>query len=546
MSESRKLLVLALDAASPPLLRRWTADGTLPNLARAMSRGLVADTRAPEGMEVGATWPTFYTGLGPAGHGMCWSDRVLPGTYRQQELSMFDVDHLTPFWRTLSAAGKRVVVLDVPFTPPATGINGIQVVEWGIHDGIHDFHTVPKPLAAHLSRTYGTHPPPPECDTLRTDAAGYRDLRDRFVKGIELRGAMTRELLADGNWDFAIQNFNEIHCAGHMLWHYHDPSHPNFDSVAASQDGDLLREVYVATDKEIGLLLEMVGSDVTVLIGSLHGMEHTAGSSLLLPHIMEALGAFAPARGSSQATKSAPNQTASAAGPIRQAKGPKGMLKMLWHLVPRPLREAQYNLRQWINTRYLQRGAPINIDPTRSKAFQMGFGAGSTFSGIRLNLKGREVGGILERGVESDQFIADLTAGLMEMINPETQRPLVRRVVRTADLFQGPRLEDLPDLMVEWEYDAGRGSTAVGDATNGIWRGWSERVGTVEHGNGSGRTGAHRVAGLMVAIGPTITPGTLDRFIEGVDFTPTILAHFGLTLPNAEGRVIPEIVTRDA
>ena len=129
MSESRKLLVLALDAASPPLLRQWGADGTLPNIARAMSRGVVADTRAPEGMEVGATWPTFYTGLNPAGHGMCWSDRVLPGTYRQQGLSMFDVDHLTPFWRTLSAAGKRVVVLDVPFTPPATGINGIQVVK---------------------------------------------------------------------------------------------------------------------------------------------------------------------------------------------------------------------------------------------------------------------------------------------------------------------------------------------------------------------------------------------------------------------------------
>ena len=218
------------------------------------------------------------------------------------------------------------------------------------------------------------------------------------------------------------------------------------------------------------------------------------------------------------------------------------MLKAAWHLVPKPIREAQYNFRQWINTTYLQRGAPIDIDPARSKAFQMGFGAGSTFSGIRLNLKGREVGGILERGAEADRFIEEVTAGLMEVINPETRRPLVRRVVRTSELFQGPRLEDLPDLMVEWEYDAGRGSTAVGNATNGVWRGRSERVGTVEHGNGSGRTGAHRVEGLMVAMGPGIAPGTRDGFIEGVDFAPTILAHFGIAMPGAEGRVVREFV----
>jgi predicted AlkP superfamily phosphohydrolase/phosphomutase len=213
--------------------------------------------------------------------------------------------------------------------------------------------------------------------------------------------------------------------------------------------------------------------------------------------------------------------------------------------VPTPIRTAQYDLRQWINTRWLQRGAPIDIDPARSKAFQMGFGAGSTFSGIRLNLRGREVGGILSRGAEVDRFVEDLTAGLMEVINPETNRPLVRRVVRTSELFQGPHLDDLPDLLVEWEYDTGRGSTVVGDGSGGVWRGWSERIGTVEHGNGSGRTGAHRVNGLLVAVGPAIQPGRIERIIEGVDFAPTILASFGIRM-QADGRVIPELVTRDA
>lgn len=538
MSDSHKLLVLALDSVSPALLRQWSADGTLPNIARAMANGLQADTRSTEGMEVGSTWPSFYTGLNPAGHGICWTDRVLPGTYRQQGLGMADVDHLTPLWRTLSAAGKRVVVLDVPFTPPSRGINGIQVVEWGIHDGIHEFHTVPASLASQIRKKYGHHPPPETCDTTRLDAAGYRELRDKFLKGVELRGAMTRELLADGNWDFAIQNFNEIHCAGHMLWHYHDATHPNFDAAAVARDGDLLRDVYVATDKEVGALMAQVGSDCTVIIVSLHGMEHTTGSSLLLPHILEGLGAYVPAA-SLRGTK-----PKAAAGPAPQRHaGMRGVIKAAWRIVPRPIREALYNVRQWINTEWLARGAPINIDPTRSRAFQMGFGAGSTYSGIRLNLKGREVGGILAPGAEADRFIEELREGLMEVVNPETGRRLVKRLVRTRDLHQGPRLNDLPDLLVEWEYDTGRGSTEVGNGAGGIWRGWSERIGTVEHGNGSARTGAHRLEGLLVATGPEIVPGRIERVIDAVDFAPSILANFGISL-QGDGQIVPELVRK--
>ena len=84
---AKRLAVLALDAAAPPLLRRWAEDGTIPHLARLMDGGLVADTRGVEGLFVGATWPSFYTGLDPSDHGLYWLDRILPGTYRTQRLT---------------------------------------------------------------------------------------------------------------------------------------------------------------------------------------------------------------------------------------------------------------------------------------------------------------------------------------------------------------------------------------------------------------------------------------------------------------------------
>ena len=76
-----KLLVIGIDAANPELLRRWGADGTMSNLGALMARGLVGETRGIEGFLVGATWPTFSTGVNPARHGFHYTVQLRPGSY---------------------------------------------------------------------------------------------------------------------------------------------------------------------------------------------------------------------------------------------------------------------------------------------------------------------------------------------------------------------------------------------------------------------------------------------------------------------------------
>src|SRR5579864_2286911 len=117
---SPKVLMLAMDAATPALLRQWTADGTLPNLARFRRAALELDVAGPLGLEVASTWPTFMTGQGPGVHGISWLEWVIPGTYREQRMRGKDFEHLRPFWSALSDAGRRVAVFDVPFAPLAT------------------------------------------------------------------------------------------------------------------------------------------------------------------------------------------------------------------------------------------------------------------------------------------------------------------------------------------------------------------------------------------------------------------------------------------
>ncbi len=528
---SRKVLMLVLDSGSPELLRQWTADGTLPNIARIRHDGLVLDVAGPEGLEVGATWPSFSSGQSPGEHGICWLDRVIPGTYRELRMVPSEFAHLTTFWEALSEAGRRVVVLDVPFTPRPRRLNGVQVTEWGAHDGVFGFHTKPSRLKAVIKQTWGEYPSPLTCDTLRLSPDGYRKLADGMIRGSALRGAMTRTFLADGRWDFGIQVFTELHCAGHLLWHFHDPTHPSADPVNLARNGDLLREVYLAVDAAVGEILSVVGPETTVIVGSLHGMQHTCGSSLLLPGMLEGLGVLCRA-----------SRAASAPGPRPQPRGLRARVKAVYHQLPSAIRVPLYELRQGINRHWLHRGEPIDIEPSRTRAFQMGFGAGSTFSGIRLNLKGREPAGILAPGDDADRFCEQLRRDLLEFTDPDTGRPLVRRVLRTADLYPGPRLHDLPDLLVEWEFDPARGSTAVGSGAGGVWRGFSDRTGLIEHPNGSGRTGAHRLPGLLFARGPQIRPGTIARVISTLDFPPTIARMLGCELPGMSGRPIPELL----
>jgi predicted AlkP superfamily phosphohydrolase/phosphomutase len=118
----------------------------------------------------------------------------------------------------------------------------------------------------------------------------------------------------------------------------------------------------------------------------------------------------------------------------------------------------------------------------------------------------------------------------------------VRSVRRTADLYQGAHLGDLPDLLVEWNDDAPTGSAIVGNGAAATIRATSPELGVVEGTNTYGRTGEHRPRGFFVARGPGIAPGRLAREVSLLDFAPTFCAMLGTPLPRAEGAPIAELL----
>jgi predicted AlkP superfamily phosphohydrolase/phosphomutase len=155
-------------------------------------------------------------------------------------------------------------------------------------------------------------------------------------------------------------------------------------------------------------------------------------------------------------------------------------------------------------------------------------------AGIRINLAGREPAGRVHPGAERDHFERGLVAELPALVNPDTGRPLVREVLRSAEAFPGERSDHLPDLFVRWD----RESPIRGAA--------SPKIGVLVREDTGRRSGDQldRLDGLFFAQRPDARPGGLEPPVAVEDFAPTIAALLGASLRDVDGAPVPALVGR--
>src|SRR5262245_22926831 len=279
-----RVLVIALDAADKDLIARWAAAGRLPSFRRLQATALHGEVKNPFGLYVGALWPSFYTGLSAARHGRYCYTQLVPGTYRTRAMKREDVDGAA-FWTLLSRAGQRVAIVDVPKAPPADEpVNGVQIVDWGLHESEVDggLWTSPRSLARDLRRRYGNDPVG-TCDLIRGRPEEYESLRRRLIERVGIKTRIVRDLLHEGEWDLVVAAFADTHCAGHQFWHPHDEAAQR-DSV---DDGpNPMRDVYEAADRAVDELLQQAGPDTVCVVLASHGIGPYRGGNKILDGIL--------------------------------------------------------------------------------------------------------------------------------------------------------------------------------------------------------------------------------------------------------------------
>ena len=502
MGPRRKLVIIGVDAGSPELFRRWCASGDLPNLARLIATGTSRRVENPRGMEAGAVWPVFHTGLLPGRQPMYDGRRNFdPQTYSER---WYGPEETAPtVWRQLSDAGLRCLLIDPPYTPVDRRINGITIMDWGTHVPANgtafEFTTHPPEVAAEVVSLVGPDPAGGVmCDRMSPESLEeYRRFRDVYLRRIDGKATLARHFLGSADWDVALVTSSDLHCAGHHLWHVNEPRHPRYSARLEAELGEPLRDCYRAFDRSLGTMLEPLDARTTVMLFGSHGMGPSYTGTGLLDRILLRL-----------------DKGVRAAAP----RSPKARLRALWHRVPTEVRGRLKRLRRPF------RGSlhtPKFLGDHANRRFFEVYANNAT-GGVRLNLKGREGRGTVEPA-DADGLLGFLVAELRKVRNADTGEPLVADVVVTRELYPGPYADRLPDLLVTWNRSAP------------IERVRSDTIGEVRAEHHDNRTGDHTPDGLCIVSARGGAPREAPA-VRTVDLAPSIARFFGVELPEHDGR----------
>ena len=125
-AQQPRVLFVGLDGADWQLLDRYTADGTMPNLARLVARGErgVLLTQQPPLSPL--VWTTMMTGVSPLEHRILDFTRFNPVTHVREPITS-DERAVPAIWNMATAQKKRVDVFGMWATYPAESINGTMV-----------------------------------------------------------------------------------------------------------------------------------------------------------------------------------------------------------------------------------------------------------------------------------------------------------------------------------------------------------------------------------------------------------------------------------
>ena len=165
-----------------------------------------------------------------------------------------------------------------------------------------------------------------------------------------------------------------------------------------------------------------------------------------------------------------------------------------------------------------------------------------------INLRGRQPGGIIERGQHYEKVRNRLIERLQNWRHPATGDPIVENAYRREDVYSGPCLEEAPDVVVKWGLCKGYNYGYTLSSKSPDLR-WIERIDPLRppkhYANYTDKTGTHRDDGILVASGPGIQAGVSLKGARLIDLAPTLLHLLDVPVPlSMDGRVLEEILAQ--
>lgn len=507
-----RTVIIGLDGGTFDLVQPWVEAGLLPTFERLMQEGAWGHMRSTMPPITAPAWSSFITGKNPGKHGLIDFVFRRPGTYDVSPVNA-SMRQGRSLWSRLGDGGKTVVVVNVPVTFPPEPVTGCMITGLLTPSEQSDF-TYPSELAEELRRGgYRIHAP-------QSYARG--DI-DRFLQAVynttDVQLTTLQRLMQEHAWDFAMYVFRGPDRLQHGLWHFMDTSHPLHGASGTDRYRNAILEHYQYIDRKLAQLLSRIDEHTVLILMSDHG----AGpfhKYIYMNNWLRRWGLLQMKKGVAAGIKGAM---------FGLGVTPVSVYNLMLKL---GLGGLKGQVTKGKGQKRLSRLFPSfqDVDWSRTRVYSLG-NAGQLW----INLRGREPMGTVEPGSEYETVRQDVIERLLAMRDPESGELLVDSVYVREELYHGPYLDRMPDVVFvpqgfrylsfgEYEFASNR----LIDISYGI-------------------TGWHRQNGMVLLHGKPIQAGgqCLDRACLE-DVAPTVLYLMGQPVPaDLDGRVLTEALHQE-
>jgi predicted AlkP superfamily phosphohydrolase/phosphomutase len=513
---TKKVSIIGLDGATFRLILPLVKKGKLPTLEGMMKKGSWGELESTIHPLSPQAWASFMTGKNPGKHGIFEFIEHKPYSYDLHYVNGGFVQG-KKLWELLSNAGKRVCVINVPFTYPPDKVNGCLIA--GLDSpGSHSDFCYPPHLLSELIKKFGEY-------QLRQHP--YKATPESFLEKISEQFdyilKIAKYLKAKESWDLFMVVFESTDLVQHFYWHYAFPEEFGIPPTDKRALKEAIFNVYKKIDKGLGELLSLCKEEETVIVMSDHGFS-PCRKIIFMDNWLHQHGYLAYRK------EERKHYTLTRALHLSfQKYFPNRFKGLITSLLP----GLKDKVRSYLTF--------ASIDWKRTKAFSLGIDSTNIF----INVKGRFPEGIVQEGKAYEDLRDEIKDKFEKFIDPETKEKIVEKVYKREELFHGDSLKKAPDLLVTWknfEYNTRRGYGKEGDGLIGSSLEFSD----VSSYSSLQKSGTHHLKGVFIVRGPMIKNMKSFDGARIIDLAPTVLYLLGEKVPDdMDGRVLAKIIKDD-
>jgi len=496
---SVRALVIGMTGGGLETLRKWSAIGWMPNLDYLFRKGSSGSFPGFFPPLPVAEWATILTGRGPGQTGLTHSMKKMNGTYFLEKAHLSS-SRAEPFWSALDRANRRTVLVNLPFPAELLPINGLVVSPEGVfaHRAIRapDIERTLRRIQARFGMPRKGSGKPPERSGRPDDPFDFIDLR---ITGAVQQGAVIREILGSKSWDLAIVNFSGVDRV--LARFYRELGHLEENGPETPLAGHVLT-YFKVLDDAIGQILETLDRKGLAIMVSGHEFGNL-DKCVSINHYLKEQGLL-----SFRSGRQGMSTLSRYVSPLIRSMGlRRDHLKSFFGI---------FGSSGLADRLALPFSDDLGIfDWKRTRAFSLGSHA------IHINLRGREAMGRVGKGSEYRETGEEIIALFREIRDPENGNRVVSEIRWTEELYDGPGLSDLPDLVVTgWDpryalpdFESVRGQDSVFFVP-------------------ADRTGAIRREGFSLVMGPGISQGVpQEKPFSLYNVAPAVLDFLGFEIP---------------